>query len=119
VDFSRKRANNTNGVLIPGTIAPLVLDSPFGQLDARYRVDTAKFLPTLSDQVVLLVSSSQGDNEVLAALDQFIGAEYVLISENRGDQGQKSNDPIIVRGQQVLTSLFNCQRNMTRAERIQ
>ena len=118
VDFSRKRALNPDGVLIPGTIAPLVLDSPFGQLDARYRVDTAKFLPTLADQVILLVSSSQGDNEVLAALDQYIGAEYVLISENRGPQAQKSSDPIIVRGQQFDTSLFNCPRNKTRAERV-
>jgi DNA sulfur modification protein DndD len=119
VDFSRKRARQSDGVLIPGTIAPLVLDSPFGQLDARYRVDTARFLPTLADQVILLVSSSQGDREVLAALNPFIGAEYVLISENRGEQAQKSNDPINVRGRQVLTSLFNCPRNLTRAERIQ
>jgi len=118
VDFSRKRANKPDGVFIPGTIAPLVLDSPFGQLDARYRVDTARFLPTLAEQLILLVSSSQGDNDVLAALDQYIGAEYVLISENRGPQGQKNNDPITVRGQQFDTSLFNCPRNMTRAERI-
>ena len=119
VDFSRKRASSSNGVLIPGTIAPLVLDSPFGQLDARYRIDTAKFLPTLADQVILLVSSSQGDMDVLAALDESIGAEYILISENRGDQGQKSSDPLVVRGQQFATSLFNCPRNLTRAERIQ
>ena len=81
-------------------------------------MDTARFLPTLADQVILLVSSSQGDNDVLAALDQYIGAEYVLISENRGSQAQKSSDPIVVRGQQFDTSLFNCPRNKTRAERI-
>jgi DNA sulfur modification protein DndD len=118
VDFSRKRTSKPDGVLIPGTIAPLVLDSPFGQLDTRYRVDTAKFLPTLADQVILLLSSSQGDNDVLAALDPYIGSEYVLISENRGPQEQKSSDTIMVRGRQFDTSLFNCPRNMTRAERI-
>ena len=118
VDFSRKRAKDRNSVLIPGTIAPLVLDSPFGQLDVKYRVDTANFLPALSEQIILLVSSSQGDEKVLAALAPFVGEEYVLISENRIDRGAKSTDPIVVRGQVFETSLFNCPRNKTRAERV-
>ena len=34
-----------DGKWVPGTVAPLVLDSPFGQLDPEYRKSTATFIP--------------------------------------------------------------------------
>ena len=41
---------------------------PFGQLDDQYRSDTASFVPKMAPQVVLLVSSSQGKQEVIERL---------------------------------------------------
>ena len=120
VQFSSSRTQESgNSVLIPGTVAPLVLDSPFGQLDKQYRVDTARFVPALASQVVLLVSSSQGDKDVVDTLRKHVDLEFVLISENKGSRGEKSSDLIAVRGKEIATSIFNCERNRTRIERIQ
>ena len=37
VEFARVRQNADDYRLLRGTVAPLVLDSPFGQLDEDYR----------------------------------------------------------------------------------
>lgn len=118
VKFAISRVNDKSGILIPGTVAPLVLDSPFGQLDPAYRVSTAKFVPEMAEQVVLLVSGSQGDAEVLDALAPCIGAEYVLISENKGARGLKDEQFLVRNGRQIKTTIFNCERNRTLIERL-
>jgi len=118
VNFAALRAGASGEILTPGTIAPLVLDSPFGQLDKTYRIATAEFVPQMARQVILLVSSSQGDDSVLQALEPHIGAEYLLISENRGPRGEKTEDKLILRNKEFKASLFNQERNLTRIERI-
>lgn len=119
IEYSRLRAGASGEILSPGTIAPLVLDSPFGQLDAQYREATASFVPRMASQVVLLVSTSQGDGTVMKALEPHIGAEYLLISENRGDRGDKPDDRIVVQGHERHASLYNQERTLTRIERVQ
>lgn len=118
IEYSRLRAKASGEILTPGTIAPLVLDSPFGQLDALYRGATAKFVPSMAGQVILLVSSSQGDSLVMDALGPHIGAQYVLISENRGDRGDKPVDAIVLRGREYSASIFNQPRTYTRVEKV-
>ena len=118
IEYSRLRAGASGEILSPGTVAPLVLDSPFGQLDAQYREATASFVPRMASQVVLLVSSSQGDKTVMDALEPHIGAEYVLVSENRGDRGAKPDDSIVVQGREWRASLYNQDRTMTRIEKV-
>ena len=119
IEFSVERSKDKGeSLLIPGIIAPLVLDSPFGQLDSKYRVDTAEFVPNMASQVVLLVSSSQGDQSVLSALKPYIGKEYVLISENTGPRGPKPDDAIVLGGKRISTSLYNCKKNLARIEEV-
>ena len=65
--------------LLRGTIAPLVLDSPFGTLDSAYRNAVAQFLPDMTEQIILLVSESQGPDELLDNFREKIGAEYILV----------------------------------------
>ena len=115
VMFSMQRTNgNHDRILTPGTIAPLMLDSPFGQLDPTYRRSTAKFVPKMAPQVVLLLSSSQASANVMSALGSHIGKQYVLISENRDPQDTKPLDVIELNGRSVTTSLYNCERTLTR-----
>lgn len=116
--FANLRARATGDILVPGTIAPLVLDSPFGQLDVKYRESTAKFVPKMASQVILLVSSSQGDDTVLKALEPHVGAEYLLVSENRSARGDKPDDRVVLRNREYYASLYSQPRNMTRIERV-
>jgi hypothetical protein len=73
----------------------------------------------MASQVVLLVSSSQGDEPVINALKPSVGKEYVLISENMGSRGQKSDDVIVLNKKSIATSLFNRPKNLTRIEEVQ
>lgn len=120
VEYAEKRSlQDENGLFIPATVAPLVLDSPFGQLDDAYREATAKFVPSMAPQVVLLISSSQGKAEVINALEDRIGAEYVLIANNTGQKGDKKQDFLTIGGKKMATTLFGRERNMTEIQRIE
>jgi DNA sulfur modification protein DndD len=120
IKFCRDRSLAKNDpLLLPGIVAPLVLDSPFGQLDSTYRVDTSSFIALMAEQVALFVSSSQGSPEVLEVLSPRVGKEYVLISENRGPRNGKPSEELILNGRRYETSLFGCEKDMTRIEVVQ
>lgn len=118
VKFAASRINDDRFILKPGTIAPLILDAPFGQLDPYYQTDVASYIPKLAQQVVLLVSGSQGNEAVLKALAPFVGAEYILFSENKEPRGIKKETRLSLHGEEFITSLFNQQITQTRIERV-
>jgi DNA sulfur modification protein DndD len=120
IKFCRERSlAKGDPLLLPGIVAPLVLDSPFGQLDSTYRVDTSSFIALMAEQVALFVSSSQGSADVLEVLGSRVGKEYVLISENRGPRNGKKSEELILNGRRYETSLFGCEKDMTRIEVVQ
>lgn len=120
VEYAKNRAaQDDDGLFVPSTVAPLVLDSPFGQLDDKYRHATAAFVPSMAPQVVLLISSSQSKEEVYDAIESRIGAEYVLVAKNAESRGdQKLDEFIEVRGQSIPSTVFGCERTMTEVKRV-
>jgi DNA sulfur modification protein DndD len=42
---------------------PVIMDTPFGRLDPKHRAKILQFIPTLSDQVVLLVHEGEVDSQ--------------------------------------------------------
>jgi DNA sulfur modification protein DndD len=119
VKFAAERIDADDLILKPGTMAPLVLDAPLGQLDPSYQESVAEFLPKLAHQVVLLVSGSQGGDRVLKALAPYVGAEYVLIQENKGLRGKKQQMRRAIRGTERDLILFGREHTMTRVERVE
>ncbi len=107
VEFAKIRKNASDYKLLPGTIAPLVLDSPFGQLDEDYRTTTALFIPKMARQVVLLVSRSQGSKEVLDALQDHIGAEFLLVRHNKDSVGDRKQEIRYLHGKDFKTAIFD------------
>ena len=57
---------------------PIVMDSPFGSLDATYRRQVAQSIPKLANQLIVLVTKTQWRGEVATEMETFIGKEYVL-----------------------------------------
>lgn len=57
---------------------PLVMDSPFGKLGPTYRMQIAKHIPALADQVVVMVTDTQWRGEVDEAMKSRRGRSYVL-----------------------------------------
>lgn len=118
MQFAASRISDKSVILRPGTVAPLVLDAPLGQLDVDYQEATSRHVPNLGEQVILLLSSSQCGPRVLEALEPRIGAEYVLISENPGPRGARRDSRLILASKEMSCSEFNRPRYMTRIERI-
>lgn len=57
---------------------PIVMDSPFGSLDAIYRLHIARKLPNIANQLIVFVTKTQFRGEVEAEMGKRMGREYVL-----------------------------------------
>ncbi|MGD1871636.1 MAG: AAA family ATPase [Mastigocoleus sp.] len=57
---------------------PIVMDSPFGSLDEVYRRQIAKTIPTIANQLIVLLTKTQWRGEVEGEISSKIGKEYVL-----------------------------------------
>lgn len=61
-----------------GGIYPIIMDSPFGNLDENYKRSVAEGLPSFANQVCIIVSKSQGTGIVLEKLKQFVDHIYII-----------------------------------------
>lgn len=96
--YAKDREKAVDDILLPGTVAPLVVDSPFGHLDPLYRRSVAEFLPNLATQVILLVSTSQASDVVVATLAGKVGQEYILTRHTQHDGAGKAPETVEIRG---------------------
>ena len=107
VEFAKLRQNASDYRLLRGTVAPLVFDSPFGQLDEAYRQATAEYVPQMASQVLLMVSRSQASGGVMEAIQRRIGEEYVLVRHNRDSRGDRLAEVRQFNGRDVEMALFD------------
>jgi DNA sulfur modification protein DndD len=105
--YAKEREDSSDDILLPGTVAPLVVDSPFGHLDPLYRKGVAEFLPSLASQVILLVSTSQASDAVMSTLSAKVGDEYVLTRHNMSDGAGKEPETITIRGHSYDLTRYN------------
>jgi DNA sulfur modification protein DndD len=106
-DFARDREAEESDILLSGTEAPLVVDSPFGHLDSTYREGVASFLPKMASQVILLLSSSQASNEVLQQLDDRVGSQYVLVRYENSEAGSRQVETAEISGSVVTLTHYS------------
>lgn len=66
------------GISFEGEIFPMVMDSPFGNLDTSYKREVARAIPRLAPQTVVFVSKSQGLGPVYEEIEPFVGRKYVI-----------------------------------------
>ena len=117
VEFAKVRQNAKDARLLKGTVAPLVLDSPFGQLDDAYRATTAECVPEMAGQVVLMVSRQQGGG-VLDVLRGRVGQEYVLVRHNKDARAHRTAEIRQFNGKDVETALFDQEYDGTSFVRV-
>lgn len=60
------------------SLAPMVMDTPFGRLDTTPRERICEFIPRLVDQLVLFVTGTELQGKARDILKPHIGNEYVL-----------------------------------------
>jgi DNA sulfur modification protein DndD len=117
--YAKEREDDDDDILLPGTVAPLVVDSPFGHLDPLYRRGVAEFLPNLASQVILLVSTSQASEAVMTTLADKIGQQYLLTRHNRSDGAGKQPEHIEINGATYDLTRYNSEIEGTRITEVQ
>lgn len=94
---------NKNGLMIP-----LVMDSPFGELDHEIREKIAKYLPSLAPQLIVMLSEAQSDSFSQSVRNN-INNEYVIIKHVTGKSPNVGM--MEFNGKKVQTILSNQQTN--------
>ncbi len=112
-NFAKKREKLGGYRLLSGTIAPLILDSPFGQLDNIYRELTAAFVPKMARQVILLVSDSQSTNNLIDVMESHIGAEYLLVWHDKKSQDDNKSNHRLIKGRDYKVAVHDATFNGT------
>lgn len=80
INIAKQRFNSSGKHdYFTGGLYPLVMDTPFGNADEDHSVKIARFIPELADQVIILVSNKNWDEEVDEICRSKIGKEYSLI----------------------------------------
>ena len=80
IDKVRDWSENRKMMMVPDSSTfPIVMDSPFGSLDANSRRHIARTIPKLANQLVVLVTKTQWRVEVEEEIADKIGKEYVLV----------------------------------------
>ncbi len=118
IGLAQQREKAQGDFLVQGTVAPFVIDAPFGELDETYKKATARFLPSTAKQLIVLVSSSHWKGAVEHALEEFVGREYVLISHRRDPREAKPDDQITIRGKVYHQSVYEDSHDMTSVREV-
>lgn len=118
INHANERSSASGEFLVSGTVAPFVIDAPFGELDETYKAATAAFLPENTEQLVLFLSSSHWKGTVDDAIRDKIGREYVLVSKRIGEQGLKPDDEIIINNTSYLQSIYSQDKDCTTIQEV-
>lgn len=116
VRFAQDRMSAKGEFLIGGTVAPFVMDAPFGQLDPEYKAATSEFVSEQARQVVLFASPAQFDQVVEAKMRPRIGKEYYLKKLSTKDSGPA--DELSINGTLVSCSEYGHDKEYSTIERI-
>lgn len=109
---SKLRAQADGEILIPGTIAPLVVDAPFSDLDEFNIKIAAEVLIESSDQLIVMVSSSAFNGGFLQTLESNkkykskLGKTYILQRKFQGPKKDKSDLKVSAFGKEFKTAIY-------------
>lgn len=116
IAYSKKRSGNISPMFPPGTIAPFVIDAPFGQMDSTYQKNTLEFLPSQSHQLILFLSTGQWDDKFEDIIGKYIGRRYLLV--NHGESQNQDLETIDIKGTTYSLSDSNSQESQTTIQEI-
>jgi DNA sulfur modification protein dndD len=78
---------------ISGQNIPFVIDTPYARIDANHRREISeKFFPNISDQVIILSTDEEINEEYYKIVKPYVSKEYLLINdENKNRTTIKNN----------------------------
>jgi len=118
IAHSKTRASSSSEFFMPGTIAPFVIDSPFGQMDQVYRKGTLSFLPKQSHQLILFLSSGQWDSGYEEIIGNYIGRRYILINHSSTNIKDGDIESLTIKGKKFELTKIDDNMSQTTIEDI-
>lgn len=98
VSVCRQREGDKDAILLPGAIAPMIVDAPFGELDPEYQALAVSTIISLSEQVVLLLSKTHWTPQVDSVVRPQCGREYLMVGHRAEDPLDASPVEILING---------------------
>jgi DNA sulfur modification protein DndD len=125
IQHSKKRADGSGELRIPGVIAPMVVDAPFSDLDSNNVLIAARVLLESSDQLIVMISSASFNGGFLNALSENnnkykkrLGKAYCVKRHFSGTQDDKDNLQIKAFNQTVDTALYDAKFDTSEIEEL-
>ena len=99
------RSNVDDGILVPGTVAPMIIDAPFSNLDETNVSIVSQMLLEVSEQLVLFLSSSNwADSKHV--LESHVGRQYYILKHVPGARAGRPTDPLVVDGKTYECTVY-------------
>jgi len=118
IAHSKTRANSSSEFFMPGTIAPFVIDAPFGEMDKTYQKGTLSFLPKQSHQLILFLSSGQWDSDYEEIIGNYIGKRYILINHAATNRHDGDIESLTIKGKKFELTKIDDNMSQTTIEDI-
>ena len=118
ISLAADRANASGDILLPGAMAPFIIDAPFGVLDNQYKANIALEIPRAVDQVAFLLSSSHWEGTVEEVIREKVGAEYNLVLHVESDVKEDVSSTIKIKGKDFPTVIYNADVTFTEIREV-
>lgn len=124
IKHSKMRSKASGSIQIPGTIAPLVVDAPFSDLDEFNIQIAARVLLESSDQLIVMISSSSfngGFFDVLNNDKSFknrLGKAYVLKKHFKGPKSGKPSLEVKAFNNKIATAIYESKHETSEIEEV-
>ena len=118
VAVCRDREEEEGSLLLPGAVAPMIVDAPFGELDPEYQALAASTMIDLSEQLVLMLSKTHWTTAVDEAVRPQIGREYLLVGYRAGEALDAAPVEITVEGKTFQQMIYGSNQSCTAIESI-
>ena len=78
---------------ISGQNIPFVIDTPYARIDANHRREISeKFFPNISDQVIILSTDEEINEEYYKIVKPYVSKEYMLINDENENRTTIKNN---------------------------
>ena len=116
--LSREREGDSSQYNIPGSIAPIVVDAPFSNLDSTNTVNLSNLLINTADQLIIMISSSAyngGFKETIERKEHkgrlksfhYLMRQYKGPNDGKTAEEKRNNEtPISINGKLIKTSNY-------------
>lgn len=79
-------------IMISGQDIPFIIDTPYARIDANHRKEISeKFFPNISNQVVILSTDEEINEEYYKIIHPFVAKEYLLTNDENANKTTVEN----------------------------